>query len=138
LPVEDAAILTPGRRSVLIAVEADIDRLGFGISGRIEHGDLLLGRVGTEGERQMAGVGSKGEHHLVARGVEAGGNQLALFVARQIEQMNGLTIDHEGELLAIGREHRTADPLAGNGQQQALLQGARIAEETSGSALRRR
>lgn len=128
LPVEDGAILTPARLPILIAVEADIDRFGLGV-GRVDHRDLLLCRIGAEGERQMAGVGGKGEMHLVARRVEAGRHQLPLLVARQIQQMDGLAIHHEGELLAIGGEHRTADPFAGNGQQQTLGQSAGIAEQ---------
>ena len=127
LPIEHAAILTPGRSPILIAVEADIDRLGLGGSG-VDDSDLLLGRVGAKGDSQMAGVGGKGEMRLMARGVEAGRHQLPLLVARQIQQMDGLPIHHEGELLAIGGEQRSADPLAGNGQQQALGQGAGIAE----------
>ena len=128
LPVEDAAILAPGGGTLLIAAQAHIDRLGLGVAG-VDDGDLLLGRVGAQGERQMAGVGGEGEIHLVAGGVEAGGHQFALLVARQIQQVDGLAVHHEGELLAIGGEYGPADPLAGNGQQQALLQAARIAEE---------
>ncbi len=101
LPIEDGAILAPARLPILIAVEADIDRFGLGI-GRVDHRDLLLCRIGAEGERQMAGVGGKGEMHLVARGVEAGRHQLPLLIARQIQQMDGLAIHHEGELFAIG------------------------------------
>ena len=67
LPVEDAAVLTPGRIAIPIAVETDVDRFGLGIPG-IDDGDLLLGGVGLDGQRQVARIGGKGQLHRVTEG----------------------------------------------------------------------
>ncbi len=128
LPVEDAAILAPGRTHIPIAVEADIDRLGFGVR-YVDDGDLLLGRVRLYGQRQMTGIGGEGELHCVAGGVELGGDQRSLFAAGEIQQVDGLTIHHEGELLAIGGEGRLADGGIRHGQQLLFREGAGIAEQ---------
>ncbi len=128
LPIENAAILTPGRLTIPIAVEADVDRLGLGIPG-VDDGDLLLGGVGLDGQRQVTRIGGKGQLHRVAGGVELGSDQLALLAAGQIQQMDGLAVHHEGELFAIGGEGRHADGGARDGQQFLLGQGAGVAEQ---------
>ena len=134
LPIEDAAILTPGRLTIPIAVEADVDRLGLGIPG-VDDGDLLLAGVGLDGQRQVARVGGKGQLHRMAGGVELGGDQLALLAAGQVQQVHGLAIHHEGELFAVGGEGRHADGCARDCQQLLLDQGAGRAEQGVGLRL---